>query len=183
MGKYKNIIIPTIVLTVIAGLVAALLAFTYQVTGVGNLGTGLTEEELVEYAPVVFPESDGALSLYEYDSQEADLLGVYVNENKDGVALHIQTAGYSGKSKPIEALVGLNQDGEIQGIAIVSCQETPGLGTKIQDEEYLKNYQGISGSADSVDTITSATISSKALRDGVNFALQEFEKLKGEVFG
>lgn len=182
MGKYKNIIIPTVVLTVIAGLVAALLAFTYEATGVGNLGTGLTEEELEEYAPVVLPDSEGTLALYDYTGGEADLLGVYVNESKDGVALHIQTAGYAGKSKPIEALIGLNQDGEIQGVAIVSCQETPGLGTKIQDEAYLKNYQGASGSADSVDTITSATISSKALRDGVNFALKEFEKLKGEVF-
>lgn len=182
MGKYKNIIVPTVVLTVIAGLVAALLAFTYEVTGVGDLGTGLTQEELAEYAPVVLPESDGALQLYEYDGGAADLLGVYVNDSKDGVALHIQTVGYGGKSKPIEALIGLNQNGEIQGIAIVSSQETPGLGTKIEDEEYLKNYQGISGSADSVDTITSATISSTALRDGVNFALEEFEKLKGEIF-
>ena len=130
----------------------ALLAFTYEVTGVGDLGTGLTQEELAEYAPVVLPESDGAIQLYEYDGGEADLLGVYVNDSKDGVALHIQTVGYGGKSKPIEALIGLNQNGEIQGIAIVSSQETPGLGTKIEDEEYLKKYQGISGSADSVDT-------------------------------
>lgn len=95
--------------------------------------------------------------------------------------MHIQTAGYAGKSKPIEALVGFDQDGTIVNVMIVSCQETPGLGTKIEDAEYLKGYQGVSGSADSVDTITGATISSKALRNGVNFALGMFEEVKGEV--
>lgn len=181
MKQYKNIIIPTFVLTLIAGLVAGLLAFTYNATGIANLGTGLSEDELKEYAPIVLPEASG-LTAFSYDSEEKDLLGVYAADDHSGVALHIQTAGYAGKSKPIEAFIGFNQDGEIQGITIVSCQETPGLGTKIQDEAYLKNYLGISGSADEVDTITSATISSAALKNGVNFAMQMFEQIKGEVF-
>lgn len=180
MGKYKNIILPTVVLTVISVLVAMLLAVTYKITGIGELGTGLTEEELAEYAPLVLSEGT-TLSLYEYET-EGDLLGVYVSDTKDAVALHITATGYAGKSKPIEALIGIDKDGVIQGITIVECQETPGVGSKIQNKDYLKNYQGISGSADDVDTITSATISSKALRNGVNFALQVFEELKGEVF-
>lgn len=180
MGKYKNIIMPTLILTIISALVAMLLAFTYQITGIGELGTGLTDEELAEYTPQILPEGT-TLSLYEY-ATEGDLLGVYVSEAKDAVALHIQATGYAGKSKPIEALIGIDKDGVIQGITIVACQETPGLGSKVQNTEYLKNYQGVSGSADEVDTITSATISSKALRNGVNFALQVFEELKGEVF-
>ncbi len=107
---------------------------------------------------------------------------LYGDEGKNGVALHIQTVGYAGKSSPIEALIGFDQEGAVTGIVIVSCSETPGLGTRIEDPEYLKNYTGVSGSADGVDTITGATISSTALKAGVSFALEQFETVKGEVF-
>ena len=45
MGKAKSIIIPTLVLTIISVLVAVLLAFTYNATGVGNIQPGLSEAE------------------------------------------------------------------------------------------------------------------------------------------
>lgn len=181
MKKYKDIIVPTFVLTLIAALIAGLLAVTYNLTGIANLGTGLSEDELAKYAPIVLPEAS-KLEPMELATEEKDLLGVYLADDKSGAALHIQVAGYAGKSKPIEALVGLDKDGVVQGITVISCQETPGLGSKIQNEDYLKNYQGISGSADEVDTITSATISSTALKNGVNFALELFEEMKGEIF-
>ena len=180
MGKAKSTIIPTLVLTIISVLVAVLLAFTYNATGVGNIQPGLSEEECVEFAPLVFPDSE-KLEKVDYQSDQADLLGVYQNASGDGIALHIQTVGYAGKGTPIEALVGFDLEGAITGVAIVSCGETPGLGTRVEDAEYLENYVGISGTADSVDTITGATISSTALRNGVNFALQQFEAVKGEV--
>lgn len=179
MNHMKSIVLPTVVLTVISCFIAALLAFTYHMTGIANLGSGLSDEELEEFA-TVFTDCK-RLSQVDYTSEEKDLLGVYTNEDQSQIALHIQTAGYAGKSKPIEALIGFSQDGTIETVLIISCQETPGLGTKIQNPEYLKNYQGIRDSANHVDTITSATISSKALRNGVNFALEIFEKVKGEV--
>ena len=179
MEKWKSIGVPTLGLTLISCLIAALLAVTYNVTGIANLGTGLSEEELTEYASVL--DNCQKLTQVEYESDQQDLLGVYVNEDRSQAALHIQVSGYAGKSKPIEALVGISQNGTVVNVRIVSSQETPGVGTKIEDPDYLANYQGISGSADNVDTITGATISSTALKDGVNFALTVFEELKGEV--
>lgn len=179
MKNMKNIIIPTVVLAIISTSIALLLALTYNLTGVGNIGTGLSNEELLEFASVI-PNCEKLQSV-DYKSQEKDLLGVYTNENKENLVLHIQTAGYGGKSSPIEALVGFNDDGTISSVKIVACPETPGLGTKIQDETYLENYVGISGNTDSVDTITSATISSTALKRGVDFALSQYEIVKGEV--
>lgn len=181
MQKYKNIIIPTCVLTLIACLVAALLAFTYNATGIANLGTGISEEDLAKNAPIVLPGST-TLTKADYTPTDENLVAVYLNEDKTGMAMHIKTTGYAGKSKPIEVLVGLNKDGQIQGITIVACQETPGLGTKIENPEYLQNFVGISGTAQDVDTITSATISSVALRNGVDFALNQFEQIKGDIF-
>ena len=159
MTKAKGIIVPTLILTVIAALVAVLLAFTYNATGVGNIQPGLNEEECVEFAPLVIPDSKKLIKVG-YQSKEENLLGVYKNESGDELALHIQTVGYAGKGKPIEALVGFDTEGTIIGVAIVACGETPGLGTRIENPEYLQNYVGVNGSADEVDTITGATISS-----------------------
>ncbi len=179
MKNMKNIIVPTIVLTIISTIIAVLLALTYNLTGVGNLGTGLTDEELSEYANII--PNCKKLELVEYTSEEKDLLGIYTNESKENLVLHIKTAGYAGKSKPIEALVGFNSDGSITNVKVIACPETPGLGTKIQDEKYLENYVGVKETANDVDTITSATISSKALRSGVEFALKQFEVVKEAV--
>lgn len=181
MAKIKDIVIPTLVLTIISVLIAALLAFTYNATGVGNIVPGLSDEECETLAPVVIPDAKKLVRI-DYQTDEKDLLGVYQDEEGTGVALHIQAIGYGGKGSPIEALIGFDSEGTILGVTIVSCQETPGLGTRIEDPEYLQNYVGVSGSADSVDTITSATISSTALRSGVNYALEQFELIKGEVF-
>lgn len=179
MKNIKNIIIPTIVLSIVSALIAVLLALTYNLTGVGNLGTGLTDDELVEFANVI--PNCKQLQLIEYTSEEKDLLGAYTNEDKENLVLHIKTAGYAGKSKPIEALIGFNDDGSITNVKVISCQETPGLGTKIEDEKYLSKYIGVKETASKVDTITSATISSKALRNGVDFALKQFEIVKEAI--
>ena len=107
MGKAKEILVPTLALTVIAVLVAVLLAVTYNATGVGNIQPGLSDEECVEYASTVIPDAQKLIKA-DYQSGEADLLGVYQDEGKTGVALHIQTVGYAGKSYPIEALIGFD---------------------------------------------------------------------------
>jgi electron transport complex protein RnfG len=181
MKNVKAILVPTLVLTIISVLIAGLLAFTYNATGVGNIVPGLSDEECETMAPLVIPDAKKLVRV-DYQTDEKDLLGVYQDEEGTGVVLHIQTVGYAGKSSPIEALVGFDSEGTILGVTIVSCPETPGLGTRIEDPEYLQNYVGVSGSADSVDTITSATISSTALRDGINYAIEQFEQVKGEVF-
>lgn len=180
MNIGKQIVLPTLVLTLIAALIAGLLSFTYEATGIANIDTGLKPEQLAELQPVVLPDG-GALEKAEVSVEDSSLIAVYT-DGSTGAALHIKAVGYAGKSSPIEALVGISKDGSITGISITTCPETPGLGTKIEKPDYLKNYVGVSGSALEVDTITSATISSSALRSGVDHALQLFEQIKGEVF-
>ncbi len=180
MNIVKQIILPTVVLMIIAGLISGVLAFTYEATGIAHIDTGLTTEQLAELQPTVLPEG-GTLTKVETTLEDPSLIAVY-SDGSNGVALHISTIGYAGKSSPIEALVGIAADGTVTGVAVTASAETPGLGTKIEAPDYLAAFVGVSGTAESVDTITSATISSKALRDGVTAALQLFEQIKGEVF-
>jgi electron transport complex protein RnfG len=71
-------------------------------------------------------------------------------------------------------LVGINSDYTIKDVAILSQTETPGLGSKITEKEFTGQFIGLS-SADlalsrdggSIDAITGATISSRAVTDTI----------------
>ncbi len=80
-----------------------------------------------------------------------------------------------GYSSIIELLVGVDNDGEIIGIKVLSQSETPGLGANIVKEEYLKQYIGkkqaeikLNKDGGEIDAITGATITSRAVANNVH---------------
>ncbi|MFZ2540051.1 MAG: FMN-binding protein [Oscillospiraceae bacterium] len=181
---YKDIIKPTLVLIIICVVVAGLLAVTYNVTGIGELGNGLSQDELSDYAPQTMPTAT-KLVFAKVSVENESLLGVYKDEGGAGVAIHIVTKGYGGDLK---MLVGIDNAGAITGISITESKETPGLGTKATNPNYLSKFIGKTGSvnvqkdgAGDVDAIGSATISSKAVGAGVNTAFEMYELVKGEL--
>lgn len=179
---YKEIIKPTLVLIIISAVVAGLLAATYNLAGISELGKGISTEKLEEYTQQVMPEAT-KLILTKTTSEDPAFLGVYRDENCTGAAIHITTKGYGGELK---MLVGIDIDGVVTGIAITESMETNGLGSKATDPKYLANFVGKSGSVDvkksggEIDAIAGATVSSTAVGNGVNSALDIFSKVKGE---
>lgn len=96
--------------------------------------------------------------------------------------------GYGGD---ISYSVGLDTFGTVTGISILSIEETPGLGMKAKEETYLNQYVDKSGSfvvnKDNpsnedikIDAISGATITSRAMTDGVNGAVVAFSCIKEE---
>ena len=88
-----------------------------------------------------------------------------------GYAFMTDGRGYGGK---IGILVGLEVDRAVRGIRIISHQETPGLGAKITALDFLDQFAGLSTGelairrdGGAVDAITGATISSRAVAEGV----------------
>jgi Predicted NADH:ubiquinone oxidoreductase, subunit RnfG len=86
-------------------------------------------------------------------------------------------------------LVGFDFKGEIKGIKILSQEETPGLGAKIDEIKFgekkpwfLQQFEGrLAGELDlrDIQAITGATISSKAVLEGVKNSVSDFlEKAK-----
>jgi len=85
--------------------------------------------------------------------------------------------GYGGK---IGMLVGFSADFEIIGIKFVGdFSETPGLGSRVKEDEFTSKFIGkkdtevIKGKAsrdNEVEAISGATISSRAVNDGVLLA-------------
>ncbi|MDO8963055.1 MAG: FMN-binding protein [Coriobacteriia bacterium] len=100
-----------------------------------------------------------------------------------GTGYLVASRGYSG---PIRMAVGLDRNGLVSGVMIVTMAETPGLGTKIVDDKtYLPKYTGLDSAdkAKKVDTITGATKSSRGVRKGVEAALAAFAATGGAEGG
>lgn len=188
-GVWREILKPTLVLIIIATLVGLLLAFTYNTADIAALKNApLKPEKLAEYQPMVLPD---AKSLEKADIELKDdktFLGAYVDTGGSGsVAIHVLTHGYEGGE--MKLLVGIHPDGTVAGVVYTECNETPGLGTKTNTPEFLGQFAGKSGeltidragSGADIDAIGGATISSTAVTNGVNTALQLYEKIKGEI--
>ncbi len=90
--------------------------------------------------------------------------------------------GYGGD---IKFTVGFNMNGTVTGISMLSISETAGLGMKAKDKEFLDKYVGKSGgnfivnkdngtnsntTANEIDAISGATITSRAVTKAVNAA-------------
>jgi len=103
--------------------------------------------------------------------------------------------GYGkGYSSYIHILASVDRNFIVQKISILSHGETPGLGDEIEKDYFLNQFQGKSANtlvvikgetADKIQAITGATISSRAVtEDGVkNGVTMLKEKLSGGVEG
>jgi len=103
----------------------------------------------------------------------------YKVSNKDGKFIGVAfKASGKGYSSVIDTLVGMARDSTITAIKIMNQNETPGLGARVAEPSFRgqfsdKNIQGLV----SVQAITGATISSKAVIDSVKSRAEEIKKL------
>ncbi len=113
----------------------------------------------------------------EFDDRNGLVNAVYKGAN--GYAVEVCPNGFGGG---ITMMVGIGNEGEILGIAVVSHAETPSLGAVAAakgsaGEEFRGQFVGMSGQVfvdkdgGEVDSISGATITSRAICDGVNAAL------------
>jgi len=101
--------------------------------------------------------------------------------------------GYNGN---ITLLAGINSDGSLRGVRIISHKETPGLGDAIEIEKsnWALNFSGKSLSnpepdkwavkrdGGEFDQFTGATITPRAVVDAVRMALEYFETNREYLF-
>ncbi len=112
-----------------------------------------------------------------------------VNEGKKGsnvagYAIKVLTKGYGGQ---IEMMVGVSEDGKVQGIKILSHSETPGLGANAPQPKFSGQFKGKStekdlevvktapGKDNEIEAMTGATITSRAVTKGVNDAVKFYK--------
>lgn len=112
--------------------------------------------------------------------------GLSRSGQRDGVIIESGFKGYGGL---INLLVGVGNDGKIIGVVVISHSETPGLGAKVGDAQFLSQFKGkgkgavalkkdAGNSQDGIDAVAAATISSRAVVNAVQQALEKYEEVK-----
>ena len=178
-----DVIRKTVVLTVVTALAAAILAVTYGNT-VKKIDKYL-EEEFIALRKSVLP----AASVFE--KVEVDGIECYIGycENrKTGFVIPVTVNGYSGK---IKMVLGMDMEGKVTGLNVISQTETPGLGSKIEEPWFKAQYRGLGkddialkkdSNTGKIDSITEATVSSSAVTKGVKNAFLKYNILSEQAF-
>ena len=159
------------ILLIITSLVAAALAGVNSITA--PVIARLTAEKTQMAIEAVLPGGGEAI-----DFAPVDLVSkVYKGEN--GYAIEVTPGGFDNT---ITMMVGVDFEGKVLGIDIIKHTETAGLGAVADAEtpagqNFRGQFVGTSGSVavtkdgGAMDSITGATITSRAICDGVNAAL------------
>jgi electron transport complex protein RnfG len=162
----------SLTLLLITGVVAALLAGVNMITA--PIIAAANEAKTQEAVNAVLPGGDTPVA---FADETGLVANVYASDT--GYAVQVKPSGFDGQ---IDMMVGIDKDGNILGISIISHTETAGLGAvaaaeNTKGEAFRDQFIGMSGSVSvtkdggEVDAVTGATVTSRAICDGVNAAL------------
>lgn len=125
---------PSLVLTLICIITCALLVVAYNATYVDS--SGVITDKMLEGLEEIYGSSEGYTML---DSAPEGVSSVLTDGTN--TAYEITEDGYSKGG--LHVLVGLDADGSVAGVAILTIGETPGLGTKVQNSSFLDQFKGL----------------------------------------
>ena len=182
----KEIVKPAVVLFLVCAIITGALAFVNGITK-PIIDEG-QEAALRESLSVVLPgagqfsEAMDRDSLTDQGYQPGERIkNLYTSTNGGeivGCVVEVASKGYGGN---IVMLVGIDKSLSITGVAILSHNETPGLGSKA-DGEYMERYLGriaenlyrvvkTKPARDGdIEALASATITSRAIANGISEA-------------
>lgn len=160
-------------LLIITSVVAAALAGVNAVTA--PVIASITAQKTQNAIAAVLP--GGGEALESFTDETGLVTAVYASES--GYAIEVTPAGFDGQ---ITMMVGVSKDGKVLGIDVISHTETAGLGAvaaakNSAGESFRGQFVGQNGDlavtkdGGSIDAITGATITSRAVTEGVNAAL------------
>ena len=172
MTSTKNMVLTLLIVAIVCSVV---LSFVYSYTEpriaetqaqltLGGLKQVINAQEFVEVIPDTLwnaVDSSGILT---------------------GIVFRVFPQGYGG---PIPITVGLDLNGKITGVRIASAaeglKETPGLGVKITEPEFKDQFidkcapeAQLKSDGGEIDAITAATISSRAVCNGVKNGIETY---------
>lgn len=116
--------------------------------------------------------------------------GVAVGKGADGetVGYAIRVASTDSYDGSMALVVGIRPDGTVNGIAFTELHDTPGMGMRCGEEDFMGQFAGVNVSRftlnksggstqpDQIDTVSGASVTSGAVVNAVNAALDFFAK-------
>lgn len=158
------------VLCIITLVAALLLAGVNKITAprIAKAEAKATQEAMKK----IIPAADSFVELNENVSAAKS------GDNVIGYCAKVSTTGYGGE---ISMMVGLDVMAGVYGIEILSHSETAGLGAKIVEDDFKKQFIGKDSMLEVVKSetedpnqftaITGATVSSRAIAKGIEMSL------------
>ncbi len=169
------------ILTVICVIAAGSLAKVYEITSVRIEKNMIELEE--KKRKEIFPQAAS------FEEKKVDDRIIVVGKDKDGKAIgsifKIAPRGYAG---PINTMIGIDASGKVSAVNITKLDqtETPGLGTKITELKFRNQFKDKEGDSlklkkdgGGIDAITAATISSRAVANGIKEGVDWYKKAVG----
>lgn len=201
--NYRQSLITAAILLLFALVGTAMVAYTYDSTR-EQIAANERATLLRKLHRLIPPEShDNALLQDTLQVQNRTLLGttdpvtVYrARRHGEPVAVVIAAVAPDGYSGSIRLLVGINVDGSLGGVRVVSHRETPGLGDAIEEErsDWILGFSGkslqnpplenwaVKKDGGAFDQLTGATITPRAVVKAVRQALLYYRDHKDALF-
>ncbi len=172
-NEKDSIVKPTVVLLCICIIIPLALAVTNKVTvkQIARLeaqNAKAAMEELVK-ADKFNEQTTKGITFNVAQKDAADVAYIFKTSAK----------GYGGANS-VTVMTAIGPDGKILNLKVLDVSnETPGLGQNASKPEFYLQFKGMSGkiAITDIDTVTSATITSKAVVTAVNDALAQFKEL------
>ncbi len=176
------------ILMVITVVAAAGLAGVYSVTK--PLIDIEKQKELDNALTVALAGADTS-GIFKVENPEMTYYVGYSGGKKQNLIGYAFVTSEYGYSSDVQTMVGVDTTGKIIGIKVLFQQETPGLGTRIAETAYgetktwaQKQFEGkmamdcaVDKDGGSIQSITGATISSRAVTRSVAEGYQKFKKV------
>lgn len=159
----------TLTLFLITTIVAGLLGLVNYVTA------DTIAEQIAQKAENAMRQVLEADSYEPLDVPEDSAVTAAYRAGDRGYVVRVAPNGFGGA---IDMMVGVDKAGTVTGVAIVSQTETASLGANCTREDFRAQFTGKSGTLSvskdggEIEALTGATVTSRAVTDGVNTALE-----------
>lgn len=182
-------LLPTIFAMLIVSCGAALiLGYVYQITQ-EPISKAKNEQELQAISEVIYKDFDNdpfterTIIMTPNNKYRLHLYPARKNGVINSVAIKsFSNKGFGGR---MDVIVGFFLDGTISGFKVINHQETPGLGTKVNEKRFQEQFSGLNPGrhilkvkqdGGEIDAVTAATISSRAVIDAIQKAYDAYNK-------
>ena len=156
-------------LTLITTIVAGLLGLVNYVTA------DTIAEQIAQKAENAMRQVLEADSYEPLDVPEESAVTAAYRAGDRGYVVRVAPNGFGGA---IDMMVGVDVSGAVTGVAIVSQSETASLGANCTREDFRAQFTGKTGTLSvskdggEIEALTGATVTSRAVTEGVNTALE-----------
>ena len=175
MSNWEKIFKPIVVLCVICVVITGALAATNEATAPVIEAARIEAERLARAE--LLPDAD---DFTQENVSVTNVDSVYTANNGVGTIVTSRAKGYGGN---VVVMTAFNPDGKIKQIKVTEQAETKGIGSKVVDTPaYWDRYMGQQADDalvlnQDIDAESGATISSKALLNAVNAAIEAYNQI------